>query len=69
MHAVAYLNCVNGIGGISGPNGGAPYCPNLAALGTTGINYRNAVISKPSDSFPGLPSIVSGDTSRSFGVY
>jgi hypothetical protein len=69
MHAVDYLNCVDGIGGSSGPNGGAPYCPNLAALGTTGINYRNAVTSKPSDSFPGLTAIVSGGTPRSFGIY
>ena len=69
MHSVDYLNCANGIGGSGGPNGGAPYCPNLAALGTTGINYRNAVTSKPSDSFPGLTAIVSGGTPRSFGVY
>jgi Type I phosphodiesterase / nucleotide pyrophosphatase len=69
MHAVDYLNCANGIGGSSGPNGGAPYCPNLAALGTTGINYRNAATSKPSDSFPGLTAIVSGGTPRSFGIY
>jgi hypothetical protein len=69
MHAVDYLNCANGIGGPGGPNGGAPYCPNMAALGETGINYRNAVTSKPSDSFPGLTAIVSGGTPRSFGVY
>ena len=35
MHAVDYLNCSEGI------NGGQPYCPNLAALGATGINYRS----------------------------
>lgn len=69
MHAVDYLNCANGIGGSGGPNGGTPYCPNLAALGTTGVNYRNAVTAKPSDSFPGLTAIVSGGTPRSFGVY
>ena len=69
MHAVDYLNCVNGIGGPTGPNGGAPYCPNLAALGATGINYRNASTSKPSDSFPGLTAIISGGSPRSFGVY
>jgi hypothetical protein len=69
MHAVDYLNCANGIGGTSGPNGGAPYCPNLASLGSTDINYRNASTSKPSDSFPGLTAIVSGGSPRSFGVY
>ena len=36
MHAVDYLNCKNGVTGV---NGGAPYCPNLAELGTTGVNY------------------------------
>jgi len=30
MHAVDFENCANGI---SGANGGAPYCPTLAALG------------------------------------
>lgn len=69
MHAVDYLNCANGIDGPTGPNGGAPYCPNLAALGATGINYRNASTSKPSDSFPGLTAIISGGSPRSFGVY
>lgn len=66
MHAVDYLNCALGI---SGANGGAPYCPSLAALGATGINYKNASTSKPSDSFPGLTAIVSGGSPRSFGVY
>jgi hypothetical protein len=36
MHALDYLNCSKGI---AGANGGQPYCPNLAELGTTGINY------------------------------
>ncbi len=66
MHAVDYLNCAQGISGV---NGGQPYCPNMAALGTTGINYRNASTSKPSDSFPGLTAIVSGGSPRSFGTY
>jgi hypothetical protein len=66
MHAVDYLNCAKGI---SGANGGNPYCPALAELGKTGINYRNASTSKPSDSFPGLTAIVSGGSPRSFGVY
>src|ERR1039458_4199088 len=51
MHAVDFLNCANGISTV---NNGAPYCPTLAALGKTGINYVAASTSKPSDSFPGL---------------
>ena len=66
MHAVDYLNCSKGIAGV---NDGAPYCPNLAALATTGVNYTGANTSKPSDSFPGLMSIVSGATPRLMGVY
>ena len=69
MHAVDFLNCSNGIGGSAGPNGGAPYCPALATLGTTGITYQNASTSKPSDSFPGLTAIVSGGGPKSNGVY
>jgi hypothetical protein len=66
MHAVDYLNCSKGISGV---NNGAPYCPNLAALGTTGLNYRNTTTSKPSDSFPGLTSIVSGGGAATEGVF
>ncbi len=69
MHAVDFMNCSNGIGGASGPNAGAPYCPVLAALGTTGITYQNASTSKPSDSFPGLTAIVSGGGPKSNGIY
>jgi hypothetical protein len=36
MHAVDFYNCSRGI---AGANSGEPYCPNLAALGKTGINY------------------------------
>ena len=50
MHAVDFYNCANGIAGV---NGGYPYCPNMAALSQTGINYVNTESSKPSDSFPG----------------
>ncbi len=64
-----FLNCSNGIGGSTGPDGGAPYCPALASLGTTGITYQNATTSKPSDSFPGLTAIVSGGGPKSNGVY
>src|SRR6516162_3881872 len=66
MHAVDYYNCVNGI---AGANSGAPYCPNLAALGQTGINYIAASTSKPSDSFPGLTAIVTGGSPKLTGVY
>lgn len=66
MHAVDYQNCTHGISGV---NGGAPYCPNLAALGHTGVNYVAASTSRPSDSFPGLMAIVTGGTPRTVGVY
>jgi hypothetical protein len=66
MHAADFSNCAQGI---AGANGGKPYCPNLAALATTGVNYTAASSSKPSDSFPGLMTIVSGATPRAMGVY
>ncbi len=66
MHAVDFENCVNGISTI---NNGAPYCPALAALGKTGINYVAATTSKPSDSFPGLTAIVTGGSPALTGVY
>ena len=57
LHAVDYENCVNG-----------GYCPNLASLGKKGVNYLNTSTSKPSDSFPGLMSIMTGGTPRTMGV-
>jgi len=66
MHAVDFLNCANGISTI---NNGAPYCPALAALGKTGINYVAASTSKTSDSFPGLTAIVTGGSPAFTGVY
>ena len=57
MHALDYLNCATG-----------GYCPNLAALGANGVNYLDTSTSKPSDSFPGLMSIVSGGSPRTMGV-
>lgn len=66
MHAVDFLNCANGISSI---NNGAPYCPALAALGKTGINYVAASTSKTSDSFPGLTAIVTGGSPAFTGVY
>ena len=65
MHALDYLNCASGV---PGANSGEPYCPNLAALGNNGVNYLNTSTSKPSDSFPGLMSIMSGGTPRTMGV-
>jgi hypothetical protein len=66
MHAADFLNCSAGIAGV---NDGKPYCPNLAALGMTGANYVAASTSKPSDSFPGLMTLVTGATPRTMGVY
>ena len=66
MHAVDFLNCANGI---STTNENKPYCPAIAALGQTGINYVAASTSKPSDSFPGLTAIVTGGSPALTGVY
>ena len=66
MHAVDFANCANGISTV---NNGEPYCPALAALGQTGINYVAASTSKPSDSFPGLVAIVTGGSPALTGVY
>jgi Type I phosphodiesterase / nucleotide pyrophosphatase len=65
FHALDYLNCSNGISTI---NGGQPYCPHLAALGTSGINYLQTSTSTPSDSFPGLTALVTGGSPRTTGV-
>ena len=66
MHSLDYANCANGI---STKNGGAPYCPNLKALGEHAVNYLNSSTSKPSDSFPGLMAIVSGGSPRTVGAF
>src|ERR1035438_3533770 len=66
MHAVDFANCANGI---STANNGEPYCPVLASLGKTGINYVAANTSRPSDSFPGLTAIVTGGSPALTGVY
>jgi Type I phosphodiesterase / nucleotide pyrophosphatase len=63
MHAIDFQNCSKGI------NGGDPYCPHLAELAETGINYRDTSTSRPSDSFPGLTAIVSGGSPRSEGAF
>jgi hypothetical protein len=66
MHALDFINCAQGI---SGFNGGAPYCPHLAELAETGVNYLDAATSKPSDSFPGLMALVSGGSPRTVGAF
>ena len=66
MHAVDFYNCAHGI---AGANDGSPYCPNLAKLAGTGINYVAASSSKPSDSAPGLMALVTGGTPKSTGIY
>jgi len=66
MHAVDFYNCAHGLSGV---NGGNPYCPNMAALSQTAINYVNTSSSKPSDSFPGMAALASGGTPKSTGLY
>jgi hypothetical protein len=66
IHAVDFYNCTHGI---VGANGGNPYCPNMASLSQTAINYVNATSSKPSDSFPGMAALASGGTPKSTGLY
>lgn len=66
MHVLDYLNCSRGISGV---NGGRPYCPHLAELGQNASNYLEASTSRPSDSFPGLMAIVTGGTPRLFGAF
>ena len=58
MHAVDFINCAQG-----------GYCPNLTALGQTGVNYVNTSTSRPSDSFPGLMAIVTGGSPRTVGAF
>jgi hypothetical protein len=66
MHAVDFYNCANGIAGV---NNGDAYCPNLAALGQTAINYVATASSMPSDSFPGLAALVTGGSPKTTGLY
>jgi Type I phosphodiesterase / nucleotide pyrophosphatase len=66
MHAVDFYNCSHGIAGV---NGGDPYCPNMAALSQSGINYVNAESSKPTESFPGMAALASGGSPKSTGLY
>lgn len=66
MHSLDFINCANGV---AGANNGQPYCPNLAGLKATGVDYLDASTSKPSDSFPGLMAIVSGGSPRTVGAF
>ena len=66
MHARDFINCSKGISGV---NGGDPYCPQLALLNQTGVNYLDASASRPSDSFPGLMALVSGGSPRTVGAF
>ncbi len=66
MHVLDYLNCSRGISGV---NGGQPYCPHLAELGETATNYLDTSTSKPSDSFPGLTALVTGASPRLAGAF
>jgi Type I phosphodiesterase / nucleotide pyrophosphatase len=66
MHAVDYLNCSNGISSI---NAGKSFCPHLAELGETGVNYTRTTTSRPSDSFPGLMALVTGGTPKTVGAF
>src|SRR6202041_2722790 len=66
MHAVYFVNCAKGLSTI---NNGVPFCPALAALGKTGVNYVAASTTKTSDSFPGLTGIITGGSPAYTGVY
>jgi hypothetical protein len=66
MHALDFANCSKGMSGV---NGGAPFCPNLAQLAQHGVDYTDTSTSKPSDSFPGLMAIVTGGSPRTVGAY
>src|SRR5208282_4011908 len=58
MHAVDYENCV-----------ASSTCPQLAALGQTGVTYTRTTTSRPSDSFPGLMALVTGGTPKTVGAF
>ena len=69
LAGVSFKTVSRVVNGVSTVKNGAPYCPSLAALGTTGVNYVSASTSKPSDSFPGLTAIVTGGSPAFTGVY
>jgi hypothetical protein len=44
-------------------------CPNMAALGQTGVNYTNASTPGLSDSFPGLAALITGGSPKTTGLF
>jgi hypothetical protein len=66
MHSVDLINCVSDLPGV---NGGVSYCPTLAKLKQSGLDYLDSQTSRPSDSFPGLMAIVTGGTPRTVGAF
>jgi hypothetical protein len=66
MHALDFANCAKGVSGV---NGGAAYCPNLAALAEIGVTFTQTSTSRPSDSFPGLTALATGGSPRSTGAF
>ncbi|MBV9677970.1 MAG: alkaline phosphatase family protein [Acidobacteriaceae bacterium] len=66
MHALDFANCAKGVSSI---NGGTSYCPNLAELSASGVNYVTASTTKPSDSFPGSGGLATGGSARTTGMF
>jgi len=66
MHSLDFANCSKGNAAV---NNGQPYCPNLATLAESGIDYLQAFTPRPSDSFPGLTALITGGTPRSAGMF
>jgi type I phosphodiesterase/nucleotide pyrophosphatase len=66
MHALDFANCARGM---TGANGGAPYCPARAELATRGVTYLAASTPTPSDSFPSLIAQITGGSPRSTDVF
>src|SRR3954451_13907494 len=66
MHALDLINCSQGIGSV---NGGNPYCPNLAELAETGVNYLEATATNPSDCFLGLMALANRGSPQTVGAF
>jgi hypothetical protein len=66
MHALDFANCAKGVSSV---DSGTPYCPNLVALGATGVNYTSASTTMPSDSFPGSGGLATGGSPRTTGMF
>lgn len=58
MHQQDLANCV-----------ASNTCPNLAALGRTGVTYTAATTPGLSDSFPGLAALLTGGSPKSTGLF